>query len=386
MRSQWSFPDDVFNLNHGSFGASPQVVREKRQEWSNLLESEPMDFFVRQLENHLDFAAEKLGEFVGTDEKDLIFVENATAGMNILATSLEFEQGDEILLSDHEYGAMVRIWRRVCKNTGAVPVFAQTPCPITSTDEFVDAIFEKATDKTRLLLVSHISSPTTIVFPVAKICREAKKRGIPICIDGPHAIAMLPLNIEELGCDFYAASCHKWLCAPFGSGFLYVAPKWQHKMQPAVLSWGRSVSGRPTSWKDEFHWIGTHDPSANLSIPAAIDFLSNYGLQKFREETHANAQYFRQRMEEMTGLPALVPDSIDWYGSMISMPIPNNGVEPPANGQRDPLQDALWEKYHIEIPVLHWKGQRLIRYSSHLYNTKEEIDLLMRALGELMIL
>jgi len=383
MRTQWSFPEGVTNLNHGSFGASPMIVRQNKQEWSHLLESNPMDFFVRELENHLDHAAEKLGKFVGAPAKDLIFVGNATDGMNILATSLEFESGDEILFSDHEYGAVVRIWRRVCKKTGAIPVFAQTPCPVTSTDEFVDAIFEKATDRTKLLVVSHISSPTAVVFPVAEICRRAKERKIPVCIDGPHAIAMLPLNIQELNCDFYTASCHKWLCAPFGSGFLYVAPKWQQKMQPAVLSWGRSVSGRQTNWKDEFHWTGTHDPSANLAIPAAIEFLTDYGLENFRKVTHQNAQYFRQRMQETTGLPELVPDSPDWYGSMIAMPIPNHDVEPPPNGKRDPLQDALWEKYKIEIPVLHWQGQRLIRCSCHLYNSRTEIDLLMQALKEL---
>jgi isopenicillin-N epimerase len=380
-RIHWDLPADVTYLNHGSFGPSPRVVQQAREEWSRRLESEPMDFFVRRMEGHLDEAAARLGAFVGADPDDLIFVENATSGMNLVAANIELREGDEVLCTNHEYGAVLRIWRRVCEQAGASVVVRALPYPITSELELVDVFFGSVTERTRLIVVSHITSPTALILPAEVICRRAKELGIPVCIDGPHALAMLPVNIRRLGCDYYTASCHKWLSAPFGSGFLYVARRHQQGFGPLTVSWGGSVSGRPASWKDEFTWSGTRDPAASLAIPAAIDFLESCGVDEFRRRTNDLARYAREQITSLTGLVPFQPDDPAWYGSMITLPIPSKGVEPPKHPQRDPLQDVLWEQHRIEVPIVHWHGRRYIRVSCHLYNTREEIDRLVLALA-----
>src|SRR4051794_30336183 len=238
LKAEWSLRPGTIYLNHGSFGPPPRSVREARQHWQNAMDSQPMDFFVRQLEPALVAARERLARFVGSPASDLIFVENATVGMNIVADSFPLVAGDQVLLTDHEYGAVHRIWQRACDRAGAMKRTVELPLPFRSAAETTDALFAAATDRTRLIVVSHISSPTAVILPVAEICRRARQRGIAVVIDGPHAIAQTPLNIAELGCDFYTASCHKWLSAPFGSGFLYVAPQHQSRIRPPVLSWG----------------------------------------------------------------------------------------------------------------------------------------------------
>jgi isopenicillin-N epimerase len=381
-KDEWLLPGEVTYLNHGSFGPAPKVVQEARQAWTDRLQRQPMDFFLRQMEPALDAATERLAQFVGADAGDLVFVDNATAGMNIVAASVPLSPGDEVLLTDHEYGAVVRLWRKVCQRSGANLVVQKLPQPLTDSEEVAAEFLKGVTDRTRLIVVSHVTSPTAVILPVADICRAARERRIPICIDGPHALAMLPVNLNGLDCDFYTASCHKWLCAPFGTGFLYVAKRRQQQVEPAVVSWGGSVAGRPKSWKDEFHWIGTRDPAGFLSVPAAIEFLDLCGLDMFRRETHALAQYARERIAKLTGLEPFIPDSRDWYGSMIALPLPPGDSLPPKPGYRDPLQDRLWDESRIEVPIVHWHDRRFVRVSCHLYNSREDVDRLVEALAK----
>ncbi len=378
---EWSFPAGVTYLNHGSFGPSPRCVRESRQGWTERLEQQPMDFFLRQMESELDHAAAKLGEFIGADGNDLLFCDNATVAMNIVADSVALQPGDEVLFTNQEYGAVLRIWRRACDRAQAQIVVQPLPRPITSAEEQVAALLAGITGRTKLIVVSHITSQTAVIFPIEAICRAAAQRGVPVCVDGPHALAMVDLNLRRLGCDFYCASGHKWLSAPFGSGCLFVAKRRQQKLSPPVMSWGGSVSGRPAHWQDEFRWLGTRDPAPFLAMPTAIEFLERSGLESFREQTHDLAQYARQRIVELTGLEPPLPDSREWYGSMIAMPIPVAGPAP-KQGIRDQLQTPLWEKFGIEIPIIHWHGERLLRVSCHLYNTRAQIDRLIDALHE----
>lgn len=381
ISDEWSFPEGVTYLNHGSFGPSPRCVREARQAWTEALERQPMDFYLRRMETELDRAGEKLGQFIGADANNLLFCDNATVAMNIVADSFPLQPGDEVLFTDQEYGAVMRIWRRACERAQAKVVVQPMPRPITSADEQVAALMSGVTERTKLIVVSHITSQTAVILPVEAICREATKRGMPVCVDGPHALAMVDINLRRLGCDFYCASGHKWLSAPFGSGFLFVAKRWQQKLSPPVMSWGGSVSGRAAHWQDEFRWLGTRDPAPFLAMPTAIEFLERYGLEKFRMQTHELAKYARQRIIELTGLEAPIPDSREWYGSMIAMPLPQ-GEGPPNQGIRDQLQTPLCEKFGIEIPIIHWRGERLIRVSCHLYNTREQIDRLIDALRD----
>jgi isopenicillin-N epimerase len=384
VRHEWSLPDDVTYLNHGSFGPSPEIVRESRERWSARLERQPMQFLVRETEQLLDTACTRLGELVGSRAGNLTFVDNATFGMNIVAESIELQPGDEVLLTDHEYGAVQRIWRHACRRAGARLVIQPLPLPFESPVAVVDQFMAGVTERTRLIVFSHISSPTAVILPAQQICDAARQRGIPVAIDGPHAVAMIPLDLKDLGCDFYTASCHKWLCGPFGSGFLYVQSRQQPTLKPRLISWGGSISGRDAHWKDEHRWLGTRDPAPFLAVPDAIHFMRNYGLKKFRTETHEMAQYARNRILEVTGLEPIVPDSADWYGSMIAMPLPIPfGWVPPTHGKIDPLQLQLLER-KIEAPVFSWNDQRFIRVSCHLYNSTEDVDRLVDLFPDLL--
>ncbi|HEX2475373.1 MAG TPA: aminotransferase class V-fold PLP-dependent enzyme, partial [Lacipirellulaceae bacterium] len=342
-RDEWSIRADTTYLNHGSFGPTPRPVRECQLAWQQRMTSQPMDFFVRQFEPAWLESRTHLARFVCTAPESLAFVENSTAGMNVVAATVRLQAGDEVLLTDHEYGAVQRIWRRACQTAGAAePVIAQLPRQFESADQVVDAIFRAATERTRLLVVSHITSPTAIILPVRKICDEARRRGIAACVDGPHAPAQVPVALDELACDFYTASLHKWISAPLGSGFLYVAPRWQERVRTPILSWGRVSPTKPVAWWEEFVWTGTRDPSAYLAAPAAIELLERVGLAKFRARTHCLARYARQRLVELIGLRPHVPDCNEWYGSMASVPLPP--------GDARALQNALWQKHGIEVP------------------------------------
>jgi isopenicillin-N epimerase len=243
-------------------------------------------------------------------------------------------------------------------------------------EQVVDAIFAAATPRTRLLVVSHITSPTAITLPVAAIAARARQRGIAICIDGPHALAQVPVELDALGCDYYVASLHKWVSAPFGSGFLYVAPKHQERIEPPVQSWGRLPPLSPASWSDEFLWSGTRDPSPYLAVPAALDFLDEVGLDEFRRTTHGLAREARRRLLELTRREPLVPDDHAWYGTMAHVPLPP--------GDAKALQGRLWKEHGIEVPIVDWGGGRWIRVSCHLYNTTDHLDRLVSALRQLL--
>jgi isopenicillin-N epimerase len=387
LKARWSIRQDTTYLNHGSFGPPPDVVRAARRAWQDKLESQPMDFFVRELEPAWLAARETLAQFVGAQAGSLVFVENATVGMNIAADSFPLAAGDEVLLTDHEYGAVQRIWERACQRAGATAKTVVLPLPFRSPEETCDAIFAATNERTRLIVVSHVTSPTAVVLPVAEICRRANERGMAVCIDGPHAIAQVPLDIEQLGCSFYTASCHKWLSAPIGSGFLYVAKPFQQFVRPPVLSWGRIPPSKIETWADEFVWSGTRDPSAYLSVPAAVEFIESVGLEAFRSRTHWLARYARNRLSELTGLAPIVPDDAAWYGSMAHAPLP-----PPRGGSvgdegcpiSNPLQNLIWQELRIEVPVVEFRGVRYIRVSCHLYNDTEQIDRLVLGLKKLL--
>ncbi len=383
LKDQWTLAPGTIYLNHGSFGLPPNVVRHSRQRWQDLMDNQPMDFFVRRLEPAWREARDELAAFVGSPASDLIFVENATVGMNIVADSFRLAAGDEVLLTDHEYGAVKRIWQRACDNVGASVRIVELPLPFHSAAETADAIFAAVTDRTRLIVISHITSPTAVILPVAEICKRARNRGIAVAIDGPHAVAQIPLAIAQLGCDFYTASCHKWLSAPFGSGFLYVAPPHQPRIRPPVLSWGRLPPASAASWSDEFVWSGTRNPAAYLAVPAAIDFLQQIGLDSFRSRTHGLAQYARRQICDLTQLEPIVPDDSAWYGSMAHVPLSATTTNETC-AVANPLQHTIWQRYGIEVPIVDFRGRRYIRVSCHLYNDRSQIDRLALALKELL--
>jgi len=375
IRSDWRLRDDTVYLNHGSFGPPPEPVRAARRAWLEQLDGQPMDFFVRQLEPALRGARARLATFVGTSADNLVFAENATYGMNVVAQSFGLQPGDEVLLTDHEYGAVTRIWQRASRRAGTVPPrVGRLPLPFESADQVVDALMAACSEKTRLIIVSHVTSPTAVILPVADVCRAARDRGIAVCIDGPHAPVQLPLTLDALDCDFYTASCHKWLCGPFGSGFLYVHPRRHDQVVPVVQSWGRLDSDGVSQWDDEFFWSGTRDYSAYLTVGRAIEYFEEIGLDVVRRRMHHLAHHARQRLVELTGLTPLVRESPAWYGSMAHVPLP------PVDARS--LQQKLWDRYGIEVPIIDWGNRQYVRVSCHIYNTTTQIAQLVNALKD----
>ncbi|MFP6762496.1 MAG: aminotransferase class V-fold PLP-dependent enzyme [Planctomycetaceae bacterium] len=384
LRTAWSFSADVTYLNHGSFGPSPQLVLDAQAEWTRVLERNPMEFLLHKCEAELEKSLKSLADFLGTTRGNLVFVDNATFAMNIVSASVKLEPGDEVLLNDHEYGAVVRIWRQRCRETGARLVVAGLPVESLTQDSIVEQLFESVSDRTRLIVVSHVTSPTALVLPVEEICRRARERGIRTCIDGPHALATVDVSLRKLDCDFYCGSCHKWLSAPFGSGFLFVSPRRQGTVAPAIVSWGGSIGGRQPSWKDEFVWMGTRNPAAFLATSKAIEFFHPDALSLFREHTRRLTGEAAHRICDMTGQPAIEAGPESRCPSMISIQLADrDGVSEP--GQRDPLQDVLRSRFGIEIPIVHWQGRRLIRISAHLYNTSADVEHLVAALQTALV-
>ena len=413
-RRLWSLAHDVAYLNHGSFGPSPIVVQESYERWTRQLEQQPMNFFLREMEPAFEESLSVLADFVGTSRGNLIFVDNATFGMNIVAASTRLDTDDEVLVNDHEYGAVTRLWRRTCQQARARLITCEVASPVTDPAAIVERLFARVTPRTKLIIVSHVTSPTALVMPVEEICRRAKELGIPVCIDGPHAVGMLPLNLRKLDCDFYTASCHKWLSAPFGSGFLYVAPRQQKSVKPAVVSWGGSIGGRQPSWKDEFNWLGTRNPAAFLATADAVQFLrssvssmrqsiadrkaapsvestadpSDSGsnrtmLDEFRQSARAMTNHAIAELGHTVGTKPLI-DNLDLRSeTMISLVLPDeysrNSDSVGKAGQRHPLQDWLWEKHRTEIPIISWNDQLMIRISAHLYNSPAEYSQLAHA-------
>ena len=404
-RNYFLLPDDVTYLNHGSFGPSPAPVREAFQSWTEQLERQPMRFFLDEMEPALDDATATLASFLGTSRNNLVFVENSTFAMNIVAASTQLSPGDEVLVTDHEYGAVTRLWKRVCQAAGARVVTIDVPVTVdalptgssgdTVASLITDAILDATTDRTKLLVVSHVSSPTAIRLPFESICPAARERGIATCVDGPHAIAMLPVDLKRIDCDFYTASCHKWLSAPFGSGFLYVSPRQQKHLRPAIVSWGGSVGGRQPSWRDEFVWLGTRNPAAFLAVADAVRFVETPAtefvsseppgrstLDTYRAHAASLLAEARKRITELTQLETPFHPSLTEGVTMTALPLPPSDAEI-AHGKPDPLQVTLRNEFQIETPIVRWRDHRFIRVSTQLYNSIDDVTRLADTLRNL---
>ncbi len=370
----WRFRKNVVYLNHGSFGAVPVVLQHQQSQFRKSCEGEPMDFLVRKLEPLWFDARFKLAVWLGTQPENIAFCENATAGMNEIASWFPLSEGDEVLMNDHEYGAVRRIWNRRCEATGAKLVTVTLPLPLCDPQQITDAILAGCSDRTRLVILSHITSPTAIILPVEEICPVLRERGIASCIDGPHALLQETFKLYSLQCDFYTASCHKWLCAPIGSGFVYVDPRWHSQFKPVRLSWGRLNPAKPEKWSDELLWTGTRDYSAYLTVPHAIEFFAKFDREKLDARNYELACYARRRLCELPGAEPVTPEGREWFGWMVAVWLPS------AYSGFDTLQQRLWERYYIEVPIVQFAGRYLIRVSCHLYISTHDIDTLVRCL------
>lgn len=385
----WTLDRSVHFLNHGSFGATPRVVLEAQRALQDRMERQPLRFFIRELEALMDAARATLGELIGAGADDIAFVPNATAGVNTVLRSLIFKPGDELVVTSHEYNACKNAIDAAADRTGARVVVAKIPYPIASPDEAVDAVLAVVTDKTRLVLIDHITSQTALVLPVERVARAMAERGIDVLIDGAHAPGMVPLDLRAINAAYYTGNCHKWLCAPKGAAFLYVRPDRQALIRPLSISHGANSPRTDRSrFRIEFDWTGTDDPTAHLCISESIRFLQSLvpgGLPEVMRRNREKALTARARLATVLGVDLPCPDSM--IGAIATLPLPDG--TPGASTSPfflDPLQDALLETYSIEIPVIPWPAppKRLIRISAQIYNTEADYEALGAALTALL--
>ena len=367
-------------LNHGSFGACPREVLDVCQGWQVAMERNPVAFLGRRSGGLLAEARAALGRYLGAQPEHLAFVANATHGVNVVARSLELQAGDEVLATDHEYGACDNAWEAVCAGRGARYVKAEIPLPFHA-GEFTERVWARVTPSTRVLFLSHITSTTALLFPIQDLVRLVREHGILTVIDGAHAPGHLPLDLDGLGADFYTGNCHKWLCAPKGAAFLHARPEHHSLLEPPVVSWGHSaeVAGHTgfdaytgsTLLERRLQWLGTRDLSAFLSVPAAIAFQARHNWDQVRSDCHALAVATLHRACAMTGLAPVCAD--DDFLQMVIIPVP---AQDPVH-----LQTVLFEQHHIEVPVTSHGDRLFVRMSLQAYNGPADAEALVAALS-----
>jgi isopenicillin-N epimerase len=369
LAAHWTLDPSIVFLNHGSFGACPRAVLEAQTRWRTRLEAEPVRFLTRELEPLWDQALATLATFVGADPGDVAFVTNATTGVNAVLRSLRLEPGDELLTTDQAYGACANALGWVAERAGARVVVAPIPFPIETPAQVESAVLAAVTPRTRLVLIDHVTSPTGLVFPVARLVAALSARGVDTLVDGAHAPGMLPLDLKALGAAYYAGNCHKWMCAPKSIGLLYVRPDRQAGIVPTTISHGLTSSRSDRSrFQQLFAWTGTTDPTPALCVPEVLRVVGAMlpgGWPEVMQRNRALALAARARLCAALAIRPPAPE--DMIGTLVSLPLPD--------GPAASVHEALWAE-RIEVPVFPWPAspRRLLRVATHLHNTIEQID------------
>lgn len=382
-RKHWLIDPTVVFLNHGSFGACPRIVLQQQAYLRSQLESQPLRFFMREWEPLLDNSRDQLAQFVGADPEDIVFVPNATTGINSVLRSLEFTPGDELLTTNHEYNASRNALDFVAQRSGAQVVVAEVPFLINNPEQIIEAVLARVSNKTRLVLLDHITSQTALIFPLQPLIQQLQAQGIEVLIDGAHGPGMVQLNLRELGATYYAGNCHKWLCSPKGAGFLYVQRHKQEQIRPVTISHGANSPRTDKSrFQLEFDWLGTDDPTPYMCIPEAINFmgsLSPLGWDELIQHNHDLVVSARQQISEALDYEILAPDTM--LGAMAVLPVP-----PPCRTWNYlKLHDVLLDKFGVEVQVVPWTSKYglLLRISAQIYNTIDDYQQLVDALVEI---
>lgn len=384
----WSLDPEVVFLNHGSFGACPRWVLEQHASIQARLEREPLRFIVEDLEGMLDRARVALADFVGADPSGLVFVTNATEGVNAVARSLDLRPGDELITSTQEYNACNNALRHVAERAGASVRVLELPFPISGADEIVERTLEAITARTRLVMISHVTSPTALVMPIERIVAECNRRGVETLVDGAHAPGMVPIDLRELNATYYTGNCHKWLCTPKGAGFLWVREDRRAQVRPPVISHGANSprTDRSRLWL-EFDYCGTRDFAPWLCVPLCISYMGSLhprGWRGVMERNRSLALRARDALCRALGIDPPAPD--DLIGSMASVPLPARREGAPVRPSRyhDALQDDILGLGRAQAPifVLEEPRRRIARVSCQLYNSLSQMELYARLLVE----
>lgn len=370
---------EITHLNHGSYGACPGPVLAAQRHWQDQLERQPVAFMdPRHLRVRFAEVRMALATALGAQADDLFWATNATEALNLVARSLALKPGDEIVTTDHEYGALDKTWDFVCRRTGARVRRVAIDLPLTDAAAFTDRIASAFGDRTRVLFLSHVTSPTALVFPIGDAVARAQARGILTIIDGAHGPGLVPLDLDAIGADYYAGNCHKWLLAPKGAGFLHVRPAAKAALVPGIISHGWAPDLVPTAqgplgdsaFLDAFQFRGTRDPSAWLAVPAALDFRQRHGWTDRMALARETALDAARAIAARSGLP--LAGAPAFLTQMVAAPIPPCD---PAD-----LHDRLLAEDGIEIPVIRWNDRHFVRLSVQAYTRTADIARLMTAL------
>jgi isopenicillin-N epimerase len=376
-KSQFLLDNAITYLNHGSFGACPKPVFEAFQHFQLELETELTDFIVKRQPNYLKAARESLAKFVGCNAQDLFFTSNPTFAVNVIMRSIKLHPGDEILSTNHEYGAMDRTWNFYCKKSGAKYIRQNITLPVTSKEQIIEEFWKGYNANTKVVFLNQMSSATALIFPVKEICDKAKELGLITIVDGAHVPGHIDLNIAELNPDYYTGTLHKWMLAPKGSSFLYVKKEGQNNLEPLVVSWGyESVAPSESQFLDYHELQGTRDISAFLCTPMVVEFLENNNWKAVSKNCKKMVLENYQRFCDLLNTQPIAPITEEFLGQMASIPV--NTTKPAE------LKSVLYDKYKIQVPVMPLNDGFYIRYSINGYNSQADLDLLFKALEEII--
>jgi isopenicillin-N epimerase len=387
-RKHWGLNPNVDFLNHGSFGACPTQVLDAQRQWVQRLESDPIEFLApeRSLLPRIDAVRDVISRLVNASAKDIVMVRNATEGVNAVIQSFPFLAGDEVVITSHGYNACNNAVRYAADRRGAAVVVANVPFPLVGPSAVMDAVTRVLTDRTRLVLMDHVTSPTGLVFPIEKICQLCHSRGIRVMIDGAHGPGMVPVDIQKIGADYYTANHHKWLCGPKTSGFLYVDPQWQAEVRPTTISHGANTDRYGvTRFQAEFNWVGTFDPTPILVVPDAIDFVSTLfagGLEELMSRNRNLVLAGRNLLLDRLGLESPAPEAM--LGSLASIVVPNHPNRSAA--EIEAVKTRLFTEFRIEVPIFRLNPQQhCLRISAQAYNCLDQYERLAETLKRLLM-
>lgn len=381
MLGHWQFDPAITYLNHGTVGATPRRVLAVQQTIRDEIERNPARYLLRELSSitvglprdrqpRLRAAADAVAAFVGVRGEDLVFVDNATTGVNAVLRSLAFKEGDEIVLTDHTYGAILNAAAHIAREHGAFVRSAELPDANPDGRAAMAAITGALTPRTRLLIVDHITSESALILPIAEIAAACRARGVAVLVDGAHAPGVLPLELPALGVDWYVANLHKWAYAPRSCGFLWAPGARQTPLHPPVISWGLDQG-----FTAEFDWVGTRDPSPWLSAPEAIAYQRELGIDAIRSYNHALAWEAGRLLARQWG--TTLPMGEAMVGAMATLPLPQRAGSTREDAAR--LRDALLFEERIEVQLHAWRGRLWVRISAQIYNEMSDYERLAAA-------
>jgi isopenicillin-N epimerase len=377
LKSLFLLNPDITFLNFGSFGATPKVLFDELQRFQLELESEPVQFIVNRGPEYLRQSREALGNYIGCDAENVVYVPNPTCAINIIAKNLKLNSGDEILSTDLEYGAMDRTWNYYARENGYRYVRQPIRLPLQSKEDFIEQFWKGLSDKTRVVFISQITSSTGLIFPVQEICARAKELGLITIVDGAHVPGHIDLDLRTLQADYYTGACHKWMMTPKGSSFLYVKKEFQNALDPLVISWGYEAAMPSSSQFLDYHQFnGTRDFSAYLTIPKAIAFMEENNWKSVSADCRKLVRDNAPRFAELLGTAPLAPLTDEFFGQLCSLEIKTNAPMQ--------LKDLLYKEYKIEIPVMVHGDKVYIRYSINAFNDQGDLDLLYAALSRIV--